>query len=125
MPSSVILCGGNDARSTPRNLMEPDVSLTRPEMARKVVLLPAPFAPSRPPASPSPALVGPPPMGGTLPEDVLTAESSITTVLRGAGARSPIRDRRGSLLGFRRRLSGCLRQSSGRDRAQRCAWPPP
>ncbi len=32
----------------------PDVSFTRPEIARSVVLLPAPLAPNRPTASPSP-----------------------------------------------------------------------
>jgi hypothetical protein len=37
--------------------MPPDVSRTRPEITRKVVLLPAPLAPSRPTASPLPMVM--------------------------------------------------------------------
>src|SRR6516165_8549901 len=57
MPSSAILCGGSAARSVPKNLMVPEVSRIRPEIARSVVLLPAPLAPKRPTASPSPTLM--------------------------------------------------------------------
>ena len=45
----------------------PAVSLTRPEIARNVVLLPAPFAPSRPTASPSPTWMVTPLIAGTEP----------------------------------------------------------
>ena len=38
----MILCGGNDARFVPKKVIVPDVSRTRPEIARSVVLLPAP-----------------------------------------------------------------------------------
>src|ERR1035437_2688065 len=41
----------------PKKLIVPEVSRTRPEIARRVVLLPAPFAPSRPTASPSPTSI--------------------------------------------------------------------
>ncbi len=38
----------------PAKVIVPEVSLTSPEIARSVVLLPAPFAPRSPTASPSP-----------------------------------------------------------------------
>ncbi len=53
MPSSGIRCGESEARLVPAKVIAPDVIFTRPEMARSVVLLPAPFAPNRPTASPS------------------------------------------------------------------------
>ena len=50
----VKLRAGSDARSVPAKVMVPDDIFTRLEMARNVVLLPAPLAPSKPTASPSP-----------------------------------------------------------------------
>jgi hypothetical protein len=51
----------------PKKLMVPDVSRTSPEIARKVVLLPAPLAPNRPTASPSPTSMLISPTAGTDP----------------------------------------------------------
>src|SRR5665213_1531592 len=45
----------------------PEVSRTRPEIARSVVLLPAPLAPSKPTASPSPTSMLMPATAGTEP----------------------------------------------------------
>ena len=51
----------------PAKVTVPEVSRTRPEIARKVVLLPAPFAPKRPTASPSPISMLTLPIAGTDP----------------------------------------------------------
>jgi len=44
-PSATIWCGGVDVMSLPANFTVPLLGRTRPEMARKVVVLPAPLAP--------------------------------------------------------------------------------
>jgi hypothetical protein len=51
----------------PANLIVPVFSFTRPEITRKAVLLPAPFAPNRPTASPSPISIETLEMAGTEP----------------------------------------------------------
>ena len=51
----------------PKKLIVPAVSRIRPEIARSVVLLPAPFAPNRPTASPSPTSMLMSPIAGTEP----------------------------------------------------------
>jgi len=52
MRSSAILYAGSEVIFAPRNVIVPEVGRARPEIARSVVLLPAPFAPTRPTASP-------------------------------------------------------------------------
>ena len=104
----------------PAKVMVPEVSFTRPEIARSVVLLPAPLAPSRPTASPSPI-------------SMVTLCDRRHRAVAGADARQfeherlpppadarRSRDRRGSLPDFPRSPSACLRRSSGRGRARRC-----
>src|ERR1035437_6710627 len=105
----------------PKKLIVPEVSRTRPEIARRVVLLPAPFAPSRPTASPSPTSILTSPTAGTDPELGLTPDSANTHSLLvplHAHRRTP--GRREPHLGLQRLPWGCLRQSSARDRAPRC-----
>src|SRR5215471_20627031 len=59
----------------PSNRIDPLDGFTSPEIARSVVLLPAPFAPSRPTASPSPISIETPVIAGTEPYAALTPES--------------------------------------------------
>ena len=51
----------------PANLTLPDDLFTNPEIARNVVLLPAPLAPSNPTASPSPISIETSEIAGTEP----------------------------------------------------------
>src|ERR1700747_1246289 len=76
MPSSGILCGGSEPTSMPSKLIDPDDSATSPEIARSVVLLPAPLAPSRPTASPALMLMETWEIAGTEPYAALMPLSS-------------------------------------------------
>src|SRR5215471_15931758 len=59
----------------PSNRIDPLDGFTSPEIARSVVLLPAPFAPNRPTASPSPISIETPEIAGTEPYAALTPAS--------------------------------------------------
>src|ERR1700751_2626726 len=75
MPSSGMRYGGSVLISVPAKVTFPGDSFTCPEIARSVVLLPAPLAPSRPTASPSPISIETLLMAGTEPQRALTPES--------------------------------------------------
>jgi len=52
MPRATSLCAGRPLMSLPSNVMRPLFGASRPVIARSVVDLPAPFAPSRVTTSP-------------------------------------------------------------------------
>src|ERR1700751_3700389 len=76
MPSSGMRYGGSVLRSVPAKVTLPVDSFTRPEIARSVVLLPAPLAPSRPTASPALMLMETWEIAGTEPYAALMPLSS-------------------------------------------------
>ena len=53
MPRPMMVLAGTFCRSVPSSKMEPEAAGSRPEMAWRVVVLPAPLAPIRDTSSPS------------------------------------------------------------------------
>src|SRR5205823_10072823 len=83
MPSRTMASGESAAMLRPAKWMVPDCGRTRPEIARRVVLLPAPLAPSSVTISPASTRSDRPRTASTLPYAAATRSSSSSgTVVR-------------------------------------------
>src|ERR1051325_4804035 len=76
MPVEITLCGAISVSGTPSMVIVPAVAGSRPEMTRKSVVLPAPFAPITATASPAFTVIDTPNRPWKAPSPAWTLESS-------------------------------------------------
>src|SRR5206468_11384626 len=105
MPARRIACAGRPSMRASRNVMRPPRGRSKPEIVLAVVLLPAPFAPTRQTSSPAETRRETPRRTSTLPYATRTSSSASIDV---AGAEVRANDLRVSLDLARRALGDLL-----------------